>query len=111
METMANIAVQRIKREFKEVLKSEEVCCRVCHSKPDLNLFHFLRLNESDACSLKWLAVASRNALIIRRQKRQLTKMCHLVKAKVKRVPIALKQPNTFQPIKQSENILSDHPS
>lgn len=23
---MANIAVQRIKREFKEVLKSEEVC-------------------------------------------------------------------------------------
>ena len=24
---MANIAVQRIKREFKEVVKSEEVCC------------------------------------------------------------------------------------
>lgn len=27
--TMANIAVQRIKREFKEVLKSEEVGCVV----------------------------------------------------------------------------------
>lgn len=27
---MANIAVQRIKREFKEVLKSEEVCERRC---------------------------------------------------------------------------------
>lgn len=31
--TMANIAVQRIKREFKEVLKSEEVChfILLCH--------------------------------------------------------------------------------
>lgn len=29
---MANIAVQRIKREFKEVLKSEEVCKTLLYS-------------------------------------------------------------------------------
>ena len=42
---MANIAVQRIKREFKEVLKSEEVGDHVFHSES----WFFLRLNDSNA--------------------------------------------------------------
>lgn len=48
---MANIAVQRIKREFKEVLKSEEVCCHVCLSVLLLSLFISLpsELYVSDA--------------------------------------------------------------
>jgi len=32
MNSMANIAVQRIKREFKEVLKSEEVRSALTHT-------------------------------------------------------------------------------
>jgi len=36
---MANIAVQRIKREFKEVLKSEEVGCHVLQLMSQLPSF------------------------------------------------------------------------
>lgn len=57
---MANIAVQRIKREFKEVLKSEEVGRHAGHSlRSGCSCFFLLRLNESDASMAQHEAAAS----------------------------------------------------